>query len=490
MSIGVFISYNHTDAPIAVALNQSLLALSPELSVFIDHSGLEAGDEYESKLARSISASQWFLIVCSGAPRLERDMGWCLYEAGQFRQKLVSEKSESLIKSRLVAIHDDKRPRQLSHFQSTFISGQDRLGRPLDLRPNIEDNIAFENTELYFLFEAIIRRSREEPLRDLSDTNVRNLLREGTKKVIRAFLDMQAEEKLPEIVLQPRISFRLPPTVGRKPVLLTADTKITSYESSLSSIFGINGADTTWGEIKLQCQGENGNDAAWVTDIEKAAGQVSLDLVPEQPVGLCVSKSDGKFYRVLLARYEPFKSKARTCYAVFIPTRPRGFDLRQRTSILLSSLILAIRFRQRILPYMEKIEAAPWNAKPDKVFALEKELTQIETEAQEFGLVLSDSKHDDPPLLGILREGESKQFVEICIASWKQGRPAVGTAFSELRSTDGEPPALEVLEKVQEYILRELQKIKHVNGRFIQILAEELLFTERVGVGEESMRKA
>ena len=52
MEIGVFISYNHADRRIAGALKQCLLALSPNLNVFIDHESLEAGDNYEEKLAR------------------------------------------------------------------------------------------------------------------------------------------------------------------------------------------------------------------------------------------------------------------------------------------------------------------------------------------------------------------------------------------------------------------------------------------------------
>ena len=132
--VGVFISYNHADLTIANALRQSLIALSSDLDPFIDHVGLQAGDEYEQKLAQSISVAQWFLMICSGRPRLEKDMGWCLYEAGQFRRKLLAEGSEELIQSRFVAIHDDERPSQLAKFQSVQISGKDLYGHTLDLK--------------------------------------------------------------------------------------------------------------------------------------------------------------------------------------------------------------------------------------------------------------------------------------------------------------------------------------------------------------------
>ena len=52
--IGVFISYNHQDKIIADAIVEALTSISSDLSVFIDHSGLEGGDDYESKLSKSI----------------------------------------------------------------------------------------------------------------------------------------------------------------------------------------------------------------------------------------------------------------------------------------------------------------------------------------------------------------------------------------------------------------------------------------------------
>jgi len=487
MNTGIFISYNHGDARIALALNQSLLALSPDLNVFIDHSGLEAGDEYEAKLARSIGASQWFLIICSGSPRPERDMGWCLYEAGQFRQKLFNDKNESLVRNRIVAIHDGAKPKQLSQFQSVLISELDQRGRPLDLRPNIEDNNSFENTPAYSLFETIIKRSGEKPLRDLGDSNVRNLMRESVRKIVRAFIDAASEETLPEIVLQPRISFRLPPTIDRKPVSLSPDTKILSYEASLSTIFGINGVETTWNEIKLRCQNSSGTDPFWMTEVERAAEQVSLDHVPEQPIGIAISKSDGKFYRVLFARYEPTKNKARTCYVAFVPTRARRFDVRQRTSILLSTLILSIRFKQRILPYIERIKAAPQSKMLEEVLRFDNELSQVETEAQEFGLFPPEDEGDETPLLGILKESESKQFIETLINSWKAGRAAFGIAINRARPSATNTPTQATTSEAATIIIDELQKVGLVNSRFIQIISAEILEAEKIGIGSEAI---
>jgi hypothetical protein len=480
MAVGVFISYNHEDLRIARVLEQCLLALSPELNVFIDHAGLEAGDDYEDKLSRSISESQWFVILCSGPPRPERDMSWCLYEAGQFRMRLLGESGDKPIRKRIVSIHDDERPRPLSHYQSVRIRSQDRLGRPLDLSQTAEDTSSFENTEAFSFFENLIQLSGTQPLRDLADQNVRSLLRENARRLIRAFVDMQSEAKLPEIVLQPRISFRLPSTIDSTPVKLSPNTKVLGYEASLSILFGIAGTESTWGAIKARCREQDDSDPLWIGDVEIAAEQVSQNLVPDQPTGLCLAKTDRKIYRVLMARFEPFRSGARVCYVVFIPSRPRSFDVRQRTSIFLSALILSIRFRQKILPFIKTIQDLRKNNKLDGLLRLERELHEIETESQEFGLHLPEDEEDDPPLVREFREGENKLFVQKSIQSWSISRRVLTEVFTRVREPDPNVGRIDAAIEGSDVVVNELQKFQEVNGRFIQVLTEELLFTEKV----------
>src|ERR1700742_2466529 len=72
--VGIFVSYNHKDVRLADALAETLTSLSPNLSVFIDHSGLEGGDDYESKISKSIRASQWFVMICNSGSKPDKDM--------------------------------------------------------------------------------------------------------------------------------------------------------------------------------------------------------------------------------------------------------------------------------------------------------------------------------------------------------------------------------------------------------------------------------
>jgi hypothetical protein len=107
--VGVFVSYNHQDRNIADAVVQALTSISPQLSVFIDHSGLEGGDDYEARLSQSLQKTRWFIIICRGV----KDMNWCFYEAGQFRAKLVKEDELNELRSRMCYLYDGERPSQL-----------------------------------------------------------------------------------------------------------------------------------------------------------------------------------------------------------------------------------------------------------------------------------------------------------------------------------------------------------------------------------------
>ncbi len=483
--IGVFISYCRPDALVAAALREALIAVSSELNPFIDHVKLDPGDDYESKIRDSIGRSQWFLMICSGPLGIDKDMGWCLYEAGQFRAKLTPQ-NNALNIPRLVAIHDDARPRQLEKYLSVQISGKDLDGNILDFNAESSPkDIRFENTAIFHLFESLVRESRTEPLNDLADLNVRSLLRKNARDVILAFKRNEVDRKLPEVVFQSRISFLLPSPGTNLSSKLTPETLVTGDGESLRAVFGIAGNETTWGKIKATAKEEDGHDPLWIGEIEAAAESVSQDLVPFQPDGLCIAKDDQKFFEVLFARYEPFRSRARICYVVFVPRRIRNFDVKQRTSILLSALILSIRFRQRILPFIDNFDKLERKDKLKKFLQLETEIHESEMEAQEFGMRLPMSSEDEPPVARQFRDGSNKSFVLGAIRDWQISRMILAEAFRKARTTNpGEDP-IEAGVNGGRIAVRELKKVRHVNDRFIQLLIGELLFVENVPSGVE-----
>ena len=437
---GVFISYNHQDKLIADAISEALTSISSELDVFIDHFGLEGGDEYEPKIARSIHNSQWFIIVSSGSSNPDKNMNWCFYEAGQFRAKMESESQNADIRSRMCCLYDGDKLGPLSTYQGTLVTSKDRDAHELNLQLETDHSLYYENTELFSLFDVILKKSAPDHLlRDTSDLTTRKLMRNGVRKISWAFQKSAGRDALGEIVFQPRISFILNPSVGGTPVGLAADTSIDGEDTrTLSTMFGINGQFTLWGDIKDVALSSHNIAALWIEEVENAISNISRNRVPVQPQTLCIG-NDNNFYLPVIARYKYYRNDAKKCYVVFIPSPNKKFAVSVRSSILLSGLILSVRFRQRILPMVLELNAVQPNdnaaiKQMELLTKLQKELVSIEIEAVEFGLPVVKDEHEDPPLLNAFREGDIKEKLRDEITKWTLIRNALLDKISKARA--------------------------------------------------------
>lgn len=478
--VGVFVSYNHTETKIADALVETLTSLSSDLDVFIDHAGLEASDDYEAKISSSIRASQWFVIIYSGGAKPDKDMSWCFYEAGQFRGKLEAVNQVNAVRERMCYLYDGERPSQLSRYQGTLVSTTDRARNPLNFSVENDDAPGYENTELFSFLQTILTRSRPMPLRDLQDAVVRKLMRAGVRKITQAFWLSRIDEFAGEEVFQPRISFRIPPPGPQEPVGLTDDTVVTGEHRALQDIFSIASTEAPWKDIRAKSVDRinNGVYPLWVNDIEAAAKEVARGNVPEQTDFLCFG-NDGRYYRPLIARYEKFRGGAKRCYVVFIPSRDRRFNLSFKTSLLLSALILSIRFRQRVLPLaddLKQIGAAPEARKAELLQKIQNEIVLIEAEAMEFGLQPPRDEHDEPPLLASFRDGPDKDFLREQIIKWSASRMKIFDTIADAR----DPAKTASWSEAASTVISAFADLYQINGRFVDLLCNELLHAEKV----------
>jgi hypothetical protein len=476
---GVFISYNHKDKRIAEAVVESLTALSPNLEVFIDHAGIEGGDDYETKISESIQKSQWFVFICSGGDKSEKNMSWCFYEAGQFRAKLEASDQKKAIRDRMCFLYDSDRPSQLARYQGSLVSTSDRNDTPLPIGAESDDSLSYENTELFDFLELVLIRSAVVPLRDISDPPVRKLMRNGVRKITLAFVRNWVDERIDEDVFQPRISFIVPPP-SQNAEGLASSTVVTGEFNALPNIFTIAGTSTTWADIKAVAAARNGNEMTplWINDMEAAAKDVLLGKVPRQTDFLCLG-NDGKFYRPIIARNENFRSKAKRCYVAFIPSRDRRFNLTFKTSLLLSALILSIRFRQRVLPVVDDLgKDLKYSEKKKAEFLqkLQQEIVLVEAEAEEFGLTPPKDEHDDPPLLNGFRDGPEKDFLREEIIKWSTARTLIFDKIKEAQTPTKETTWSDAANIVTSVFVG----LKAINSTFIDKLCNELLYAEKI----------
>jgi hypothetical protein len=475
MSVGVFVSYNHSDMKVADALVEALTSLSPSLDVFIDHSGLQSADDYEAKISESIGRSQWFIIICSGRGRSDKDMSWCFYEAGQFRAKLQATDLAKTVRDRICFLYDVDRPSQLGRYQGHRVSDKTRNKVALNFRLENDDSLSYEETELFEFFKTILTKSAAEPLRDLNDASVRKLMRGGVRRLTLAFADNGEDEIIDEEVFQPRISFRVSAAEanGVKP-----DTPIFGEFNALPNIFSIASPNATWSDIKTRAAriSPSGLAPLWIVDLENAIIQVAEGGVPHQTDFLCFG-NDGKFYRPIIARNEIYKSGNKKCYIAFIPSRDRRFDLSYRTSLLLSTLILSVRFRQRVLPLVTDLnKEIPEKRKAEILQRLSAEIILVESEAVEFGLEPPKNEYDDPPILNSFRDGEAKEFIRAEIANWSNSRAAIFEIIKAAQNPEKETSWSDAAKLVSQ----QLGSLRSVNGSFIDKLCRELMYAEKI----------
>src|SRR5262249_15228730 len=154
-------------------------------------------------------------------------------------------------------------------------------------------------------------------------------MRDGVRRITRAFVKNRSDEIIEEVVFQPRISFKLPPPTESGPLGLTAETEVVGYEDTLRKVFGIAGRSAKWGEIKHGLISGSDLDAGWVYDVETATKELAKNREPKQTDSLCISH-EGSFYRPIVARYQKYRSNAKNCYLAFIPARDRKFNLGMR----------------------------------------------------------------------------------------------------------------------------------------------------------------
>jgi hypothetical protein len=489
MAIGVFISYNHADVRIATELNGCLVALSESIGVFVDHAAISAGEDYENKIANSIHSASWFVMINPGSPSVDKDMGWCFYEAGQFRNKLAANgMTDKNITERMCLIYDVTIPSQVSRFQATKVQSQAVDGTVLDLEA---DNMAIEKTPIYSFLTAILERSEEQPLRNTSDSVVRKLIRDQARRFISAFLKEQIDAKLPEIPLQPRISMILPAAAKGTVPALDPTTEVTGWERALPDLFGINGTKTTWGQIKAAFELPGGASALWIEDIEEALRQVAIDRVPMQAEMRCHAKT-GEFYRPIVARYAPFVSGRREVFIMFLQVPRRSLLPKEagrvaagylsKQHVLLIALMFAFRFKQRVLPLIDSASSAESGvsetALNSVLVRIEREIVILENESVEFGFELSEDPSAHSPVSDHISDEKDREEVGRITTQWKQVRKQLVDLLSDARNPRTETRAADVSKDV----ISGLRAMKEPNKVFTQIILRELIKSEGLDI--------
>lgn len=459
--VPVFVSYHGSDSAIAMALKESLMSVSEGgFDVFVDKYAIEAGDRYEERIAEAIERAQWFLIVYAGFPKKNVDMMWSFFEAGQFRATLPKELLPQSSK-RIVCLFDQAPPAILSSFQGIQVDDQ-RRSRTEKINMAMlspRENKDLDDTAIFNLLVQMLDNHPSHPVRNTKELGVQRDIREQSFRIISTFLAAGANEVIKDEPLQPRLSYEL-----NLKGSLSDVTVVRGYDKSLDRLFSISTDETSWGEIVGVCCSGGKPKPVWMSDLEAAAVKIGDRKTPDLPASKCVLKDE--VYRVYTSRYEIYKSEKRVVYVSFLPAVGKTFDLRRDSATLLSSLILSVRFRERLIPMCE---ALGQSADPAATMVdFYRSLLAIEIEAQQFGLTLDTDSGRDAPLASVVRDPDNRKIVEAGIDQWLRFRREIDGMFIADRA-DRNPLA------DARRLAQILTAIEPTNTRFIKAITEELL---------------
>jgi TIR domain len=479
--VGVFISYNHVDVQIALEIHRCLRMLSDRLEVFFDHANLVGGDEYEAKIASSIQSSIWFIFIATGDIS-DKDMTWCFYEAGQFRAKFALSRREKIAERMCVLFDGDGPPRQMSQFLGVRVTPLDAAGQLIELdrnKPTFNET-RLEQTPIYLALKTLLQKSIDEPLRDLGDSITLSNLRECSRAIIEAVVRSKNDLKLAEVPLQPRISLTIPAALDDEFAEIEPSTDVAGFDNALSSVFQLAGSHTTWSEIKQAARLPNGADPLWLEDVERGICKyIAKNRVPPQTDMICVSGQS--VFRPIITRYVPYRSGKRDVHIIFSPMQKRPLvasglrvgspGIPPKFGLLLMGLIMAIRFRQRVIPLIDVIEQAADDA-ADTLLRIEREIGYIEAEAQEYGFPITVDAADAQQsiLVDAISDEADRKAAKRFLEEYIPIRVGIVKSVQDVRNVRNSIMASDV----RESIVARLKQVKSMSGPYISIIMREL----------------
>jgi hypothetical protein len=467
--IKLFISYSQADSFVVQPIFKTLGDdLHDDLDVFIDKDGIRAGQIIEKRLVQELQETDWFIMIYPTVWNAPKDMSWCYKEAGIFEASALTRFGDAATASgRSVYLYDGAIPRTMQAQKGILVQRPHGSPLPEPADGNDEPSPHYDETAVAAWLGDLLSTKRADgsTLADINNEKFKGRIRKAARAIISAFERQNPEEQVDDVPLQPRISFK----IAKGPLTaIDPDTVITGGgDNSLERIFGLTKKEARWAEIKDVCRTKSRADPIWLRDIEKIVADISRDQKIEQTEALHVLNGR-TFFRPFVPRFERFRNETKRCHILFAETHEKSFNSNEDISALIAALILTIRFRQRVIPLIPSLKKTG-PALAEAVLAIEREITYIENEAVEFGL-MTDTSSDERSSVEKMFEGRPNgEFVQEQSDRWRVDRRRLIDFAQRARG-----PAIENAEDVSGEMTKILTDFVEVNARFIEVLSSEL----------------
>ncbi|HEY8095419.1 MAG TPA: toll/interleukin-1 receptor domain-containing protein, partial [Methylobacter sp.] len=361
-----FISYHHDDKIIGEALSEQFYFLASKgegkraLSAFLDAKDIPAGQAWKPIIDTGLREKDWLIVIFTGDQSV-----YCGYEIGTFSQLHMGSPDRRIMG--LYDVPDDKLPIVLKDNQNTPIPILDRVLVPKDVTVSTEEvNFWFHSTLGKFLkdfcnYKCLYTVGHEKDDPSAYNSNIAL----AAKHIANAFGLARGNDVKNETPSQ--ITFEITVKgVGEKKLDNIPDEASVVGTSVFFATLGLvlpvswdQAPNTTWGKLNELLQGESKKPIPWLhkveSDIVRALNSRALT-----GDDVTFRVDSGKVFRAILVRHKLFINGDRRFYLLLVESIDRRFAGIPRSSLLLTAIILASRWR---FSYFEN-----WMETVDRVF--------------------------------------------------------------------------------------------------------------------------
>jgi hypothetical protein len=370
-----FVSYAHSDHFIADAIDRELTRLAEKghggrdaLSCFFDTRSIKPGTRWEPVITAGLAKADWLIVIFTG-----EQSAYCGVEIGKFSLQNRLDTSDPVPSKRLICLYDVEMsglPTVVRDYQCEKVSAVDGASAEESLGSADETTAWYAAPLAEFLKDFCLYKrlyapeDRDDPAEFKIDIAL------ATKRITRAFAKAKEDEEKEETPVQLGFELVISPSETRQSLTKIPSDALVVGTSVTFDALGLNlplsptrVPQIQWGQLreKISLVSRTGI-IPWMDKIE-------ADVVRAAD-GIAVSEDDvtfvtitGKVFRPILARHVAYKSGVREFSILLVRTMDRRFIGKRETSLLLTALILASRWR---FTYLED-----WDGTRNRNFGLE-----------------------------------------------------------------------------------------------------------------------
>jgi hypothetical protein len=495
-NVNVFISYAHEDSIIANAIKDQLALLAqrgkggPSLNCFLDTESIQPGVKYEPVIRAALEQADWLIVVFTGYQSV-----YCGYEIGMY-SIIKPQPGKSIDEKPVACLHDvelKKLPAVVEGYNTTLISP---IARYLPDSPNIaiSDAHLWWNSPVGRLLRAICATKDLYTPQDRKNDPVQYEIdiAQAASKISYSFEDARRGDELWETPLQAGLELIVsPPFYGKDGERIPPESTLLGSSRAIDILglnvpYSVGGGEApriTWNELCQALATPGRANVPWLDRLETNI-RLAAALKKTQPddVTFRSSGQDRRIYRAVLTRHKLYNNGKRRFYVLLVETFDRRFIGDPDTSLLLTALMLASRWRFTFFERWNETLEQFGDRRSDAEFLdackqLEYNMEWIENEGVEFG---ADNLDAMVRAFGDQQKARVERFYSDYYTAKDKMQSRFPKTFEKLSP--------EKRTEVQGAIIEFLTAVKDQNAEFLALCVKT--YAEKLRVDESNSSRA